>query len=179
MTWSFFRRSRADASHEWWRRAAVVAAEPSPEAIADLRSSMVRPDLAPDEADRQGELLEGLDRLVELRATSGLPDIPTQHRVIGPDRCHFIAPASLIGPSAVAGKLFLTSNRAIFAGTTVVSWPWHRVHLVVRADRDVIFTILGATDLFAMRCNTYSDALEAKFLSETLAKAGARVGVAP
>lgn len=140
---------------------------------------MALPDLAPDEADRQGELLEGLDRLAELRATSALPEIPTQHRVIGTDRCHFMAPVSLVGPSAVSGKLILTSHRAIFVGTAVVAWPWHRVRVIVRADRDVILTVAGATALFAVRCNTYSDALEATFLSKMLAKTGARIGVAP
>lgn len=178
MPWSLFRRTRDDRTHAWWHDADRVIAEPSAERIAALRASMASPATAPDEADRQAELLEGLERLLELSRAAALPDVVTQHRVIAGDRCHFIAPASLVGPAAVAGKLFLTSNRAIFAGASVTSWPWHRVRGVVRQERDLALTILGA-DLFVVRCNTYSDALEAGFLAARLAGAGASNGSRP
>jgi len=178
MPWSLFRRSRDDRSLAWWRDADRVAAEPSAERIAALRTSMASPDTAPDEADRQAELVEGLDRLLELAAAARLPEVVTQHRVIAGDRCHFIAPASLVGPTAVAGKLLLTSSRAIFVGATVTAWPWHRVRGVVRQDRDLVLTILGS-DLLVVRCNTYGDALEAGFLAGRLAAAGSANGGRP
>jgi hypothetical protein len=175
MPWSLFGRSRDDRPHQsWWLRADALTSDPSAQGIAALRQSMATVDDSPDEADRQGEFLEGLERLAALRATTTLPDIPTQHRVIASDRCHFIAPVSLVGPAGVAGKLFLTSNRAIFVGTSVVSWPWHRVRAIARHDRDLVLTIVGGADLFALRCNTYGDALEAGFLAEILASAAAR-----
>jgi hypothetical protein len=178
MSWSLFRRMRDDRTHTWWHDADRTAAEPSAERIAALRASMASPDTAPDEADRQTELLEGLDRLLELQSTATLPDVVTQHRVIAGERCHFIAPASLVGPSAVAGKLFMTSSRALFVGATVTSWPWHRVRGVVRQERDVALTILGS-DLFVVRCNTYGDALEAGFLAGRLIAAGSSDGSRP
>lgn len=177
MPWSLFRRTRDDRSHAWWQDADRAAADPTADRIAALRASMASAETAPDEADRQSELLEGLDRLLELHATAVLPEVVTQHRVIAGDRCHFIAPASLVGPAAVAGKLFLTSSRAIFVGATVTSWPWHRVRGVVRQERDVAFTILGS-DLLVVRCNTYSDAIEAGFLARRLATAGSPNGSA-
>ncbi len=133
-------------------------------------------DEAPDEADRQIEFLEGLEHLAGVQANAVMPDVPTQHRVIGTDRCHFIAPASLVGPNAVSGKLFLTSGRAIFVGASVVSWPWHRVRAAERMDRDVFLTILGNGEPFGVRCNTYAEALEAQHLASRLARGVARRG---
>jgi hypothetical protein len=175
MPWSLFGRLRDDRSFQsWWQQADTIAGEPSAEGIAALLQSMATIDDAPDEADRQAEFVEGLQRLADLRATTALPNIPTQHRVIASDRCHFIAPVSLVGPAGVAGKLFLTSNRAIFVGASVVSWPWHRVRAIARQDRDLVLSIVGGADLFVLRCNTYGDALEAGFLAEILASAASR-----
>jgi hypothetical protein len=140
---------------------------------------MASGDDATDEWDRQTEFLEGLEHLAGVRAHPALPDVPTQHRVIGADRCHFIAPASLVGPGAVSGKLFLTSERAIFVGASVVSWPWHRVRAAVRADRDLMLTILGNGEPFGLRCNTYAEALEAHDLASRLAQVAARRGGRP
>jgi hypothetical protein len=177
MPWSLFGRSRDDRPHQaWWQQADTIAGEPSAAGIAALRESIAAADAWPDEADRQLEFLEGLERLADLRAATRLPDIPTQHRVIASDRCHFIAPVSLVGPADVAGKLFLTSNRVIFVGASVVSWPWHRVRAIARQDRDLVLTIVGGADLFVLRCNTYGDALEAGFLAEILASAASRGG---
>jgi hypothetical protein len=124
---------------------------------------------APDESDRQQEWLEGLERLLELRQNGALAELPTQHRVIGTDRCHYIAPVSLAGPAATSGKLFLTSHRAIFTGASVVAWPWHRVRLARREDRDLVLVILGAEEPFVVRCNTYAEAFEAAFIADALA----------
>jgi hypothetical protein len=170
MPWSLFRRTReARPDESWWRTAEAVAAAPTSDGLATLRATMTTAEAAPDEADRQAELVDGIARLLEVREAP-LPDLPTQHRVIASDRCHFIAPVSLLGPTSVAGKLFLTSQRALFVGPSVTAWPWHRVRAIGREDRDVVLTILGA-DLLVVRCNTYSDALEARFVAEALAAA--------
>lgn len=178
MPWSFFRRTRDDRAQSWWQDAEQAAADPTPDRIQALRASMPSAAEAPDEADRQGEMIEGLDRLAELQAAAALPDVATQHRVIAGDRCHFIAPGSLVGPTVVGGKLFLTSNRAIFVGASVTSWPWHRMRGVVRQERDVAFMILGAEPV-VIRCNTYADAMEAGFLAGRLASAGPTNGGRP
>jgi hypothetical protein len=173
MPWSLFRRTRDVRPDEsWWRTAEQVAAGPTPVGLAALRAGMTTVEASADEADRQAELIEGIERLLELRG-GPLPDLPTQHRVIASDRCHFIAPVSLLGPTSVAGKLFLTSHRALFVGPTVTAWPWHRVRGIDRQERDVVLTILGA-DLLIVRCNTYGDALEARFVAEALASAAGR-----
>jgi hypothetical protein len=177
MRWPFTRRnSPSRVNHAWWQQAEAATTEPTPAAIAALRASMASVDEAPDEADRQIEFLEGLDHLAGVRANAVMPELPTQHRVIGADRCHFIAPASLIGPHAVSGKFFLTSERAIFVGASVVSWPWHRVRAAARFDRDVLLTILGNGEPFALRCNTYAEAFEAQDLASRLARGAARRG---
>jgi hypothetical protein len=180
MRWPFSRRSDPSrVSHAWWQQAEAASSEPTPAVIAALRASMASGDDATDEWDRQTEFLEGLEHLAGVRAHPALPDVPTQHRVIGADRCHFIAPASLVGPGAVSGKLFLTSERAIFVGASVVSWPWHRVRAAVRADRDLMLTILGNGEPFGLRCNTYAEALEAHDLASRLAQVAARRGGRP
>lgn len=177
MAWSIFRRRRDEPSHDaWWQHAERVAAQPSVDALTTLRAAMVDPASAPDEADRQQELVEGIERLIELRGMSALSDLPTQHRVIGGDRCHYIAPVSIAGPAAVSGKLFLTSERAIFTGASVVTWPWHRVRSVGRQDRDVVLMILGAAEPFVVRCNTYAEAFEAEFIADRLSTGARRNG---
>jgi hypothetical protein len=177
MRWPFSRRSPSSRPNlAWWQQAEAAAAEPTLGAIDALRASMASSATEPDEADRQSEFLEGLARLIEVKAAAAFPEVATQHRVIGTDRCHFIAPASRIGPGAVAGKLFLTSGRAIFVGASVTSWPWHRVTAASRADRDLILTIAGNGEPFDLRCNTYAEALEAHELASRLSRAASRRG---
>ena len=158
MLWRVFRKSRPDSSPDavWWREADRVADAPTPAAIESLRSASAT--AAPDDAERRGEMLEGLEDAARLDAGDALPVFETHHRVIGTDICHFVAPVT-VGDSPVAGKLFLTNTRMVLAGAGAQTWAWHRLRAVIRSDRDVVFSIAGSDEGLAVRCNTYADAL--------------------
>jgi hypothetical protein len=115
-------------------------------------------------------MLEGLTQLVELATAASLPVLETQHRVIGADRCHFAVPATLLLDVSVPGKLFLTSNRAIFAGGRVQTWPWHRLRDVARQGRDITLVMAGADAVVRLQCNSFGDAMTARHLALRLTK---------
>lgn len=171
MAWGFF-RSRDRASDPqvtlWWRDANACALAATPAALDDLRARRAPADNI-DEQERQDEMLEAIERLCGLSASDPLPQLETQHRVIGTDACHFMAPVSAPDHSDAAGKLFLTSHRIIFAGGASIAWPWHRVRRVTRHERDVVFEGGDALTL-RLRCNSYGDAAVAARLSERLSR---------
>jgi hypothetical protein len=109
-------------------------------------------------------MLSGLRDLVEIAASETLPVISTQHRAIGQDVCHFIAPVSLGIEGGGAGKIFLTSTRLVFVGGRLRSWPWHRVRKITRAGRSLIIVIAGEGEDLLLQCNTYGEALAARHL---------------
>jgi hypothetical protein len=165
----FFRRSSPSAADPaWWRDAEVAVNSPSAEAIGRLRREPATA-VSADERERREEFLEGLDRIAALSSNGGLPEIVTQHRVIGTDVCHFVAPVSLAGQSESSGKLFLTSRRIVFAGTGVQAWPWHRVRGVVRLGRDLAISVAGMEDPVHIQCNCYGDAMAACHMASGLA----------
>src|SRR5918993_3034952 len=100
-----------------WREAwmeAVVAEDGS--RAAALRTQLNGlPLAAGDDNEVELEMLEALERLAVLVGeTSGdvLPVVDTQHRVLGGDRCHFTAPASLPeDPSQPSGRVLFTGAR--------------------------------------------------------------------
>lgn len=102
-------------------------------------------------------MLDGLAALVDF-ARADLPVLDTQHRVIGTDTCHFLAPASLVDQVDSGGKVFVTSTRVIFASGTVLSWPWHLIARVRREDRDLLVDLKGRPAV-RLRLNTYEAAL--------------------
>lgn len=167
MAWGFFRRrDGADDARAavWWRDADAAALAPTRDAIDDLATRMAGRDLI-DLREREDEMLEALARLLSAAAHwPPLPVIDTQHRVIGADPCHFLAPVSAPDHGDAAGKLFLTSHRVIFAGGASIAWPWHRVRRTRRHDRDLIFDAGDALTL-RLRCNTYADAVLAAALA--------------
>ncbi len=122
-----------------------------------MRASIVSDDVAPDVAEAQHEMLDGLAALVDF-ARADLPVLDTQHRVIGTDTCHFLAPASLVDQVDSGGKVFVTSTRVIFASGTVLSWPWHLIARVRREDRDLLVDLKGRPAV-RLRLNTYEAAL--------------------
>jgi hypothetical protein len=115
-------------------------------------------------------MLDGLRQLLAVAATTELPTVVTQHRVIGADACYFVAPVSLAGDVAVPGKLFLTADRLIFASGKVQAWPWHRVHDVVRDGRSVGVLLNGGSEGARWQCNSYGDALVIWHLAGRLRK---------
>jgi hypothetical protein len=170
--WRAFRQpSRAPNTDAWWRTADAVAAAPGGAAIDRLAHDALPHDSTnpahADEAERQQEMIDGLRALRLLTDQPAVPIVVTQHRVIGADTCHYVAPVTLAGESGAGGKLFLTSARLIFAGVSVTAWPWHRVRDVVRRERDIIVTATGGSALH-VQANTFADALCVCFLCGTL-----------
>jgi hypothetical protein len=168
-------RGKVDGWHRQWRD---VCQTPSLEAVAELGEALDVLNLPEDEAEVEREMLAGLRHLVDRQAAAAsgsLPVVETGHRVVGTDRCHFSAPASMPEDTAQpSGRLILTHVRAIFAGggkaTTI---PWHAVSAVVHQDRDVILVRRDRETIYRFRCNLFGDALEAAWLARTLAD-GAR-----
>ena len=171
MAWGFFRRSTSAPDPHvalWWRDANAALLRPTRAGADDLRPRLVTPDQI-DERGRQEEMLDAVERLCDVSAAEALPVLETQHRVIGTDICHFMAPVSAPDHGDAVGKLFLTSQRIIFAGGASIAWPWHRVRRATRHDRDVVFEGGDALTL-RLRCNTYGDAAMAAALAERLSR---------
>jgi len=160
-----------DGWHRQWRTACQA---PSWEAVAELGDALDVLNLPEDEVEVEREMLAGLRHLAERQAAAAsgaLPLIETGHRVVGTDRCHFSAPASMPDDAnQPSGRLILTHVRAIFAGggkaTTV---PWHAVSDVLHQERDVILIRRDRETMHRFRCNLFGDALEAAWLARTLA----------
>lgn len=152
----------------WWHAAAEAERVPTVEALDGLRATMTSGDVSPDDAERQEEMIDGLDRLRAVAARSELPVLATQHRVIRQAACHFAAPASLNGEIDASGKLFVTSDGLVFAGGRVLAWPWHRVRAVVRSERAIVVTVAGVPEPVRIICNTYGDAMTARHLAARL-----------
>jgi hypothetical protein len=154
----------------WWHEANAVAIEPDADRIAALKARVADAAVAPDTAESQEEMLEGLDRVLALRLSPSLPVIATQHRVIGQAVCHFLAPASLVDHADAAGKLFATPERLVFAAgpsAGVQQWPWHAVASCTRIERDVLVERRGLPAV-QLRMNTYGDALLLVALADRL-----------
>lgn len=143
----------------WWREANALAAAPDAERLAALRAQIADARNTPDTAELQEEMIDGLERLLALAGEPALPVFATQHRVIGNEACHFIAPVSLIEEVDVAGKLFATGERLVFAAGTVRQWPWHAISAIARVERDVVIDLRGRPSAARLRTNTYGDAL--------------------
>ena len=167
--WRFGRRAPASTAlgASWWKDADATADAPTPDAIAQLRASAAAA-TDPDDRERADEILDGLEQVLALASQPALPVMATQHRVIGPDTCHFAAPASLVGESESSGKLFVTSARLVFAGPRVQSWPWHRVRRIQRQDRALTIVIAGAAEAAVLLCNSYGDAMIISHMSARL-----------
>ena len=152
----------------WWREANALAASPNAERLAALKGTIADAATAPDAAELQEEMIDGLERVMAMARESALPVIATQHRVIGSEACHLIAPVSLIEQVDVSGKLFATADRLVFAAGTVRQWAWHSIAALVRDERDILIDLRGRPGAARLRTNTYGDALVIVALSERL-----------
>lgn len=166
MIWRAFKRFSSPSENDtaWWHEANAAADAVSAEAIATLRARLSGAGRSADDLERQEEMLEGLEQLLASRSEP-VPVVHTQHRVIGEDVCHFVAPATLSAEVDAPGKIFVTSRRLIFAGGRVQAWPWHRVRRLVRLERALVVAIAGGPDAVHLTCNTYGDALVAASLA--------------
>ena len=165
---------RAAALSAWRQQwAAALDDQTSPVSLREQLDALTTADL---DVEVEIEMLDGLEQLREAqRAAAGgtLPVIETHHRVIGADRCHFTAPASLPSDDQQAnGRLLLTSARAVFVGGGRTSAAaWHMVHEIVRLERDVVLLRADRSPVAHYRFNTYGDALLCAFLGGRLRRA--------
>jgi hypothetical protein len=167
--WRAFRKTANDTAREaWWLEADAAASAGDADRVASLAQGVDQA-ATEDEAEDRREMVDGLRALATLRVAAVLPTVATQHRVIGADACHFLAPAALVGEPGAGGKLFLTTARVIFVGGRNVAWPWHRVRRVTRLGRELLVTAAGAADALHVHCNTYEDALVAAHIIARLA----------
>lgn len=158
-----------------WRRTCAAALE-SGGSAAPLREqldALSAPDL---DIEIELEMLDALEHLREAQqaaASGSLPVVETHHRVIGTERCHFTAPASLPSDEQQAhGRLLLTSGRAVFVGGgRSAAAPWHSVHEIVRVERDVLLLRADRSPAAHYRFNTYGDAVLCAFLAGRLRRA--------
>jgi len=152
----------------WWSEANALAARPDAERIGALREQVADAASAPDIAELQEEMIDGLERLLALARESVLPVISSQHRVIGSEVCHFITSVSLIEEVDSSGKLFATAGRLVFAAGAVRQWPWHAIAGVTRVERDVVIDLRARPAAARLRANTYGDALLIVALADRL-----------
>jgi hypothetical protein len=178
IVFDWFKRSKKQETDRLaaWRTSwasAVDGSQPSTPEHLRAQFELVRADA--DDVEIELEMLDALEALELLRhglPTTGLPIVETHHRVIGPEACHFTAPASLPDDgSQASGRLLFTASRATFVGggrTSAV--PWHAVHDVLRSERDVLLVRADHTPAAHFRFNTYADAVSAAFLARHLRK---------
>ena len=70
-------------------------------------------------------------------------------------------------PGQPAGRLLLTSSRAIFVGgPSGLAAAWHSISGATHIERDVVLN--GRDRAYRFRCNAYGDALRAAFIASEL-----------
>jgi hypothetical protein len=167
VVWRLFQKRPAAPARDqaWWREADALAESPDAAAIERLAGRPAGVSL--DETEMMEEMIEGLRQVLAIASAASLPAVVTQHRVIGADACHLVAPATLLADAATPGKLLLTSSRLIFAGAGVQNWPWHRLRQVERIDRNLIIGTGGDSGA-RFQCNSYGDAIAARYIARAL-----------
>jgi hypothetical protein len=177
----FWRGSRrTDARLAAWRRAwSTAAARVDGAAVQALRRDLDALALPDEEVELEREMLDGLEQAAALTArieSAGLPIVETGHRIVGAERCHFTAPASMPDdPLQPSGRMLLTAARAIFAGGgRTVALAWHTVGEAVQSDRDLVLVSVDRQRLFRFRCNSFVDALSGAVISHRLSASAKR-----
>jgi hypothetical protein len=171
----WFRKQTApdDAELTAWRREweAAVSGTPGDAEVVRLRGDLDRLSRPEEEIEIEREMLDGLQRLVDLHGSPDLPVVATGHRAVGAETCRLSAPASMPDEAAQpSGRLLLTGTRAIFVGGASGSTvPWHALGEIVRADRDLVLVRKDRSRLYRFRFNTFGDAVEAAYLARRLA----------
>ena len=156
-----------------WRKACSGAIEQEDGSrLADLRAEVVPPQSGED-VELELEMLDALEQVAQLRAQAAsgtLPTVETHHRVIGTERCHFSAPASVPDdPAQPSGRVLFTPTRTLFVGAGKTSTtPWHSVHHVIRTDRDLLLARADGAGGAIFRFNTFADAAIAAALARRL-----------
>jgi hypothetical protein len=174
--WNWFGRGapREDPRIGEWKRdwaAAVLALDPA--SVQGLRERLNAFGLTDDDIEIEREMLDALEDAAALSAEiarSGLPVLETGHRVVGLERCHFSAVASMPDEAGQPpGRLLLTSGRAIFAGGSgAVSPAWHTLGEARHVDRDLLLVRTTKDRVYRFRCNSFSDAVRAWLIAREL-----------
>ena len=153
-----------------WKRLEALLARPAQLGLSEEDAAL--------ECERVAGLLAASD-LHERLARGEPPDvILTTHRAVAGEHCYFICPASFPdGLMDQGGKLFLTSNRILYLGSSSHSAAWPQVTDVRHLERDLILTV-QPLDLLRFRCNSYVDTLRAVELARHLSSA-AKAGGQP
>ncbi len=176
--WLGRRTPREDPRLREWKRewaAAVLTLDPS--STHGLEARLGALNLPEDDVEIEREMLDALEDAAALAseiARSGLPTIETGHRVVGHERCHFTASATMPGePGQPAGRLLLTSGRAIFVGgPNAVSSAWHMIVEARHAQRDLVLVRSTRDRVYRFQCNSFSDAVRAAQIAQELIRKG-------
>jgi hypothetical protein len=168
------RGPREDPRLQEWKRAwshAVAVVDAG--AARELRSRLESFGLPDDDIEIEREMLEALENVVDLSNAirqSGLPLVPTGHRVVGHEPCHLVAAAAMPDePGHPTGRLLLTSGRAIFVGGPKgLSTAWHTLAEAQHAGRDLVLVRTGRDRLYRFQCNSFSDAICATRIAREL-----------
>jgi len=167
--WRLFRRTTE--RDVWWQDADEAATRPTA-AVIDRLEAELSPAPAGVDIEAQEEMVDGLRQLLAVVSSPALPVLASQHRVIGTDTCHFIAPVTMAEPAGAAGKLFLTSRRLVLVSSGVSAKPWHAVRRLSRQGR--LLTIGAGESAVQVQCNSFGDALVAHHLAAQLSKSAGR-----
>ena len=164
---------------EWKRDWGAAAVTLDTSTTHALRARLDALGLPEDDVEIEREMLDALDEagaLADDIRRSGLPVIETGHRVVGHERCHFSASATMPDePGQPSGRLLLTSGRAIFVGgPSAVSSAWHMIGEVQQIERTVALVRAARDRLYRFQCNSYGDALRAALIARELAGKGRR-----
>ena len=172
--WKGWGSAAEDTRLRDWRDSwAQAVASPASDRIQRLRDDLDALCLAPDDVEIEREMLDALQEREQLASAvrvSGLPIMATGHRVVGAERCHYTAPASMPDePGEPGGRLLLTSGRAIFVGgANGLSAAWHAVGDAHHLHRDVVLVRADRDRIYRFRCNTFGDALRGTFIAREL-----------
>lgn len=164
--------SRLRRWRDGWAQVAGVT-QYRPDQITRLAAELDSFGLPDDDVEIEREMLDALrdrEALLASVQTSGLPTVETGHRVVRGEPCHYSAPVSM--PEEIgqpAGRLLLTSSRAIFVGGAKgVVAAWHTISEATHRERDVLLIRNGHEQVHRFRCNSYGDALRAAFIAREL-----------
>jgi hypothetical protein len=170
------KQAAEDSRLTTWRTRweAAVSGPASAVDVERLRGELDALALPEEEIEIEREMLDGLEGLAQLQAASELPVVPTGHRIVGAETCHFSAPVSMPDePAQPGGRLLLTATRGIFVGGASGSAiAWHTVAEVAQAGRDVVLVRKDRARLYRFRFNSYGDALAAAELARRLVRRG-------
>ena len=163
-----------DSRLRGWRAAWTQAASTGDtRQIPQLAAELDALGLPEDDIEIEREMLDALRDLETVSASvrvGGLPLVETGHRVVRGEPCYYSAPASMPDePGQPAGRLLLTSGRAIFVGGPGgLTAAWHSISEASHIERDLVLTKNGRDRVYRFRCNAYGDALCAAFIAGEL-----------